>query len=116
MPSAANDGDGHRHACLGLVTPAIEIVSSPFPGRAACGPCPVRTGARDEPVPYSLPAKMTSGVPALILHRRVVDRHLAPSGSAQVAPPSLPPSISFLMRMLAKVPRIITSWLPRDAP
>ena len=30
---------------------------------------------------------------------------------------SSPPwSIRFLMRMLAKVPRIITSWLPRRAP
>ena len=39
-----------------------------------------------------------------------------PSGHSLVSPPSLPPSISFLMRMLAKVPRIMTSWLPRRAP
>ncbi len=33
-----------------------------------------------------------------------------------VMPPSTPGTISFLMRMLAKVPRIITSWLPRRLP
>ena len=31
-------------------------------------------------------------------------------------PPSTPGTIWFVMRMLAKVPRIITSWLPRRAP
>ena len=31
-------------------------------------------------------------------------------------PPSMPGTISFLMRMLAKVPRIMISWLPRRAP
>src|SRR4029079_15491610 len=30
--------------------------------------------------------------------------------------PSSPLSMKFLMRMLAKVPRIITSWLPRRVP
>ena len=33
-----------------------------------------------------------------------------------VTPPSTPGTIWFLMRMLAKVPRIITSWLPRRVP
>ena len=37
---------------------------------------PLAAQSRDEPVPYSLPPKMTSGTPSLlILHRRVVDRH-----------------------------------------
>ena len=31
-------------------------------------------------------------------------------------PPSTPSSISFWMRMLAKVPRIMISWLPRREP
>ena len=31
-------------------------------------------------------------------------------------PPSTPGSIRLRRRMLAKVPRIITSWLPRRAP
>src|SRR3979490_1615305 len=33
-----------------------------------------------------------------------------------VKPPSTPGTIWFLMRILAKVPRIITSWLPRRVP
>ena len=45
----------------------------------------------------------------------------SPDGWKWVHPPSttLPDSsrtIWFLMRMLAKVPRIITSWLPRRVP
>jgi hypothetical protein len=53
----------------------------------------------------------------LVAHRRVVDRHLlarrlVPGDAAA----RLPGTISFLMRMLAKVPRIITSWLPRRVP
>ena len=35
---------------------------------------PLAAQSRDEPVPYSLPAMMTSGVPCLLVrHRRVVD-------------------------------------------
>jgi hypothetical protein len=34
----------------------------------------------------------------------------------EVKPPSTPGNIKFLMRTLAKVPRIMTSWLPRRAP
>src|SRR5919199_1718583 len=37
-------------------------------------------------------------------------------GSVAVHPPSVPGASSFRRRMLAKVPRIITSWLPRRAP
>ena len=38
---------------------------------------PFAAQSRDEPVPYSLPAMTTSGVAScLVLHRRVVDRHL----------------------------------------
>ena len=37
---------------------------------------PFAAQSRDEPLPYSTPAKTTSGTPsALIFHRRVVDRH-----------------------------------------
>ena len=37
---------------------------------------PLAAQSRDEPVPYSLPAKMTSGVPGLLIgHGGVVDRH-----------------------------------------
>ena len=34
----------------------------------------------------------------------------------QVTPPSIPGVRRFLMRTFAKVPRIITSWLPRRLP
>jgi hypothetical protein len=40
----------------------------------------------------------------------------SPEGWWMVTPPSVPGTMKFLMRMLAKVPRIITSWLPRRAP
>ena len=38
---------------------------------------PLAAQSRDEPEPYSLPARTTSGVPSsCVVHRRVVDRHL----------------------------------------
>ena len=40
----------------------------------------------------------------------------SPPGSAVVNPPSVPGTSSLRSRMLAKVPRIITSWWPRRAP
>ena len=55
----------------------------------------------------------------LIGHGRVVDRGLRAVralGVAALDSPSSLASISFLMRILAKVPRIITSWLPRREP
>ena len=46
------------------------------PARPA-GCVPLAAQSREEPVPYSLPAKTTSGMPSLLVaHRRVVDRHL----------------------------------------
>ena len=82
---------------------------------------PLAAQSRDEPLPYSTPANTTSGRPsASVLHRRVVDRHrLAARIVLDVA--ALPACCrrlqhAFLMRMLAKVPRIITSWLPRRVP
>jgi hypothetical protein len=42
---------------------------------------PFAAQSREEPVPYSLPAKTTSGTPSgLVAHRRVVDRHLLADG------------------------------------
>ena len=44
---------------------------------------PLAAQSRDEPVPYSLPARTTSGVPCcLIGHRRVVDRQRRAVGAA----------------------------------
>ena len=37
---------------------------------------PFAAQSRDEPAPYSLPARTISGALRLIPHRRVVDRHL----------------------------------------
>ena len=41
---------------------------------------------------------------------------IVPSGISLVMPPSTPGTISLRMRILAKVPRTITLWLPRRAP
>ena len=45
----------------------------------------------------------------LVCHGRVIDRHDFARSGDLVKPPSTPSSIWFLMRILAKVPRIITS-------
>ena len=70
---------------------------------------PLAAQSRDEPVPYSLPAKITSGVPdfwnAMAASYMAMTSPLGP----RVKPPSTPGTIWFLMRILAKVPRIITS-------
>ena len=79
---------------------------------------PFAAQSRELPMPYSLPPNTTNGTPsALVFHRGIIDRHFGAVGiGGLVRPPSMPCSISFLMRMLAKVPRIMTSWLPRRAP
>ncbi len=71
---------------------------------------PLAAQSRELPVPYSLPAMTTSGrVVRLVEHGGVVDRHrLAGRRVAGDAALDLP-SIWLRMRMLAKVPRIITS-------
>ena len=83
---------------------------------------PLAAQSRLEPVPYSSPPK-TTGRRAFghVLHRRVVDEHLLAArleqrDAAFLARAVGPGIIRFLMRTLAKVPRIITSWLPRRAP
>ncbi len=40
----------------------------------------------------------------------------SPSGRWRVKPPSVPGASWFRSRMLANVPRTITSWLPRREP
>jgi hypothetical protein len=78
---------------------------------------PLAAQSRDEPVPYCWPASTTSDVPdGLVAHRRVVDRLTAPVGKCLVTPPSVPGAIWLRIRTLAKVPRTITSWLPRREP
>jgi hypothetical protein len=41
---------------------------------------PFAAQSRDEPAPYSCPAKITSGLPLLMGHGRLEDRGLLPSG------------------------------------
>ncbi len=72
---------------------------------------PLAAQSRELPEPYSLPAITTSGIAfMLVLHRGVEDAHLlaARVGGGSTAP-STPGTIWFRNRMLAKVPRIITS-------
>ena len=83
---------------------------------------PFAAQSRELPVPYSSPPNTTSGVPcATVAHRGVVDGHLLAAGLEQrhaafLARRGVGGSIRFLMRTLAKVPRIITSSLPRRLP
>ena len=48
--------------------------------------------------------------------RRVVDGHLLAAGLVAGEAASVPGASRLRSRMLAKVPRIITSWLPRRDP
>ena len=78
-------------------------------------PVPFAAQSRDDPEPYSLPASTTGHPAHLVADRRVVDAHelaerLVERPAALRARRELVPS-----RMLANVPRIITSWLPRRA-
>jgi hypothetical protein len=74
--------------------------------------CPWRPSRGDEPVPYSLPARIDQrralGLVAAWPRRR---SHilLARRERGWSTPPSVPGAIRFLMRMLAKVPRVITA-------
>jgi hypothetical protein len=79
---------------------------------------PLAAQSREEPVPYSFPAITTRGVPAAwYCIRGIVDGHDSVAiGHVLVTPPAVPGTSSFCRRMLAKVPRIITSWLPRREP
>jgi hypothetical protein len=78
---------------------------------------PLAAQSRELPVPYSSPARTTSGVP---LRRSAWPRRrsliCSPLGWCSREPPSTPGSMRFFRRMLAKVPRTMTSWLPRRAP
>ena len=78
---------------------------------------PLAAQSRELPVPYSLPARITSGVPAALYLTDASKMDIcSPLGMCSVTPPSVPGSSRLRRRILAKVPRIITSWLPRRAP
>ena len=81
---------------------------------------PFAAQSRDEPEPYSLPDRTTSGVPASRYFsdasKTVVTSPPPSPDRSRVKPPSVPGASWLRSRMLAKVPRIITSWLPRREP
>ena len=79
---------------------------------------PLAAQSRDEPEPYSLPDSTTSGVPAAMYFSDASNTVVtSPSpAKSRVKPPSVPGASWLRSRMLAKVPRIITSWLPRREP
>jgi hypothetical protein len=83
---------------------------------------PFAAQSRDDPVPYSSPPKMIVGVPSRCTsspRRRSASsrRRLEQRDAAFLARAvAFGGSIRFLIRTLANVPRIITSWLPRREP
>ena len=82
---------------------------SAITARTPSSTVPFAAQSRLEPVPYSLPATMTSGVPCCwyCIDASKIETG-APPGSVVVQPPSVPGTSSLRRRMLAKVPRIIT--------
>ena len=80
---------------------------------------PLAAQSRDDPEPYSLPARIDQrGAVGGVAHRR---RRRSWSSArrrvkSRVKPPSVPGASWLRSRMLANVPRIITSWLPRRDP
>ena len=97
----------------------MRSYDSAMTARTPSSAVPLAAQSREEPEPYSLPASTTSGVAVRgVLLGRVVDRRLLTVGPGRwrVTPPSVPGASWLRSRMLAKVPRIITSWLPRREP
>ena len=93
-------------------------------GRTARTPSsvvPLAAQSREEPVPYSLAGKDHQFAAFLfVAHGGVVDEHplarrLVNGEAAFHDGAVLIFTIWFVMRMLANVPRIMTSWLPRRA-
>ena len=78
---------------------------------------PLAAQSRDDPEPYSLPARMTSGVFRSAYFTDASKMLIgSPPGSRRVTPPSVPGASLLRRRTLANVPRTITSWLPRREP
>ena len=71
---------------------------------------PLAAQSREEPEPYSLPARTTSGTPSARYFSDASKIDItAPSGEVSVTPPSVPGAMRFLRRTLANVPRTMTS-------
>ena len=78
---------------------------------------PFAAQSREDPEPYSFPARTSRGTcsAAYLSDASKIDS-CSPSGRWRVNHPSVPGASRFLSRTLAKVPRTITSWLPRREP
>src|ERR1700680_2661083 len=78
---------------------------------------PLAAQSRDEPDPYSLPARTISGTPSAMYFTDAskIDM-ISPLGKCFVIPPSVSGASLLRRRTLANVPRTITSWLPRREP
>ena len=71
---------------------------------------PFAAQSRDEPEPYSLPARMINGVPRFAYSTLASKIDIcSPSGSNRVTPPSVPGASLLRSRTLANVPRTIAS-------
>ena len=78
---------------------------------------PLAAQSRDDPDPYSFPAMTSSGTPSAAYRWAASYMVIcSPPGRCRVYPPSVPGASRLRSRMLANVPRIITSWLPRRDP
>jgi hypothetical protein len=78
---------------------------------------PFAAQSRDDPEPYSLPARTIVGVPSA-RYRSAASKIVisSPLGTCTVHVPSEPGTSLLRRRTFANVPRTITSWLPRRAP
>ena len=70
---------------------------------------PLAAQSREEPEPYSLPARMMSGTPSAYFTLASKIDIGSPSGSNRVTPPSVPGASLLRRRTLANVPRTMTS-------
>ena len=71
---------------------------------------PLAAQSRELPVPYSLPARITSGVLAALYFIAASKIDIcSPLGMCSVTPPSVPGKSKLRKRIFAKVPRIMTS-------
>ena len=78
---------------------------------------PFAAQSRDDPAPYSFPARTSSGTRSAAYFSDASKIDIcSPSGRWRVNHPSVPGASRFLSRTLANVPRTITSWLPRREP
>src|SRR5699024_8629715 len=97
----------------------MRSYDSAITARTPSNSVPFAAQSRDEPEPYSLPAKIINGVFWLrydLDASKIVVTGASGLVKSRVKPPSVPGANWLRRRTLANVPRIITSWLPRREP